>query len=167
AGIVGEREVRVQLVVVHVDRLAVGGEELGAGDLAASEQLERLPGREPQRVEAAVRAHPTPAPRAPEGANAPLLEASQRTLHVSVPAVCRMWCIYAGGVRNRLSSRSGAFAKTSASGRHSCGSSSAHALAISSGCEVGGTSARSSSATFETASRIADSCSWKRFTSAS
>ena len=42
------------------------------------------------------------------------------------------------------------------------GSSSAQAFAISSGCEVGGTSERSSSDTFETASRIAESCSWKR-----
>ena len=39
--------------------------------------------------------------------------------------------------------------------------------AISSGCEVGGTSERSSSDTFETASRIAESCSWNRVTSSS
>ena len=56
-------------------------------------------------------------------------------------------------------------AKTSSRVSDGRGSSSAHAFAISSGCAVGGTSERSSSDTLETASRIAESCSWKRATS--
>ena len=37
----------------------------------------------------------------------------------------------------------------------------AETLTTSSGCDVGGTPSRSSSVTFETASMIAESCSWK------
>ena len=81
-------------------------------------------------------------------------------------AACRSRSL-PGGVRNKSSSRSGAFANASSSVSQTCGSSSAHAFAISSGCDVGGTSERSSSETFETASRIAESCSWKRVTSSS
>ena len=49
-----------------------------------------------------------------------------------------------------VSSRSGAFANDLVERRQARGSSSAQAFAISSGCAVGGTSARSSSETFET-----------------
>ena len=45
-----------------------------------------------------------------------------------------------GGTRNRSPSRAGALRNTSSSGSESCGSSSAHALTRSRGCDVGGTS---------------------------
>ena len=103
----------------------------------------------------------------PQGARAPLPEASQEKAYVSVTALCRMCDIRRAGCgrgrpRGRARSRT-----TSSSVRHGRGSSSAHAFAISSGCDVGGTPSRSSSETFETASRIAESCSWNRVTSSS
>ena len=70
-----------------------------------------------------------------------------------------------GGTRKRSPSRAGAFANASSSGSEGRGSSSSQTLTRSSGCEVGGTSARSSSATLETASRMAPSSSVSRSTS--
>src|SRR5262249_11668279 len=72
-----------------------------------------------------------------------------------------------GGTRNRSSSREGAFANQWSSGRQGRGSSAPRTCTDDNGCAVGGTSARSSSETFPTASRIALSCSCKRATSSS
>src|SRR5262249_57872098 len=69
---------------------------------------------------------------------------------------------HAGGTRKKLPSRSGAFASASSTVRQGRGSSSAQTLTTSSGCAVGGTSSRSSSATLETPPRIAPGCSPKR-----
>src|SRR5438874_4923653 len=70
-----------------------------------------------------------------------------------------------GGTLKKSPSRSGALASASSTGRHGRGSSSCQTLTTSSGCEVGGTSERSSSETFETASRMSLSCPSSRSTS--
>ena len=56
-----------------------------------------------------------------------------------------------GGTLKYEPSRSGAFASASSTGSDGRGSSAPHTLTTSSGCEVGGTSERSSSETFDTA----------------
>src|SRR5207248_5200209 len=58
-----------------------------------------------------------------------------------------------GGTLKKSPSRSGAFASASSAERHARGSSAPHTLTTSSGWDVGGTSVRSSSETFETAAR--------------
>src|SRR5262249_29896249 len=63
-----------------------------------------------------------------------------------------------GGTRKKPPSRSGAFAKTSSSGSDWRGSSGRNELTTASGCEVGGTSERSSSDTLPTAVRMSFSC---------
>src|SRR5204863_2948181 len=72
-----------------------------------------------------------------------------------------------GGTLKKSPSRSGALASASSTGRHGRGSSSSQTLTTSRGCEVGGTSERSSSETFETASRMSLSCPSSRSTSSS
>src|SRR5438874_12961894 len=72
-----------------------------------------------------------------------------------------------GGTLKKSPSRSGAFASASSAERQGSGSSSPQTLTTSSGCEVGGTSERSSSETFETASRMSLSCPSRRSTSSS
>src|SRR5581483_2557047 len=64
-------------------------------------------------------------------------------------------------------SRSGAFASASSTVRHGRGSSASHTFTTSSGCDVGGTSERSSSDTFETASMMSFSCAARRSSSSS
>src|SRR5581483_6332748 len=72
-----------------------------------------------------------------------------------------------GGTRKKSPSRSGAFASASSTERQGRGSSAPHTLTTSSGCDVGGTSSRSSSATFETAARMSFSCTSRRASSSS
>src|SRR5579862_5825671 len=112
-------EEAVELLVSLVDGGAIGGEQLGAGDLACLEQPLCLLGGEAERVD-----------------------------HDEPP----------GGTLKKSPSRSGAFASASSTERHGLGTSSPQTLTTSSGCEVGGTSARSSSETFETAARMSFSC---------
>src|SRR5581483_2006715 len=121
-------EVAVELLVALADRGAVGGEELGAGDLTALEEVLRALGRQPQRVD-----------------------------HALPP----------GGTLKKSPSRSGAFESASSTGRQGRGSSSAQTLTTSSGCDVGGTSERSSSDTFDTAARMSLTCPSRRSISSS
>ena len=67
--------------------------------------------------------------------------------------------IRTAGTRKLPSAGSGAFGSASSRESEGRGSSSAHWFTRSSGCDVGSTSARSSSATLPTASRMAPSCS--------
>ena len=67
-----------------------------------------------------------------------------------------------GGTLKKSPSRSGAFASASSAVRHGRGSSCSQTLTTSSGCEVGGMSARSSSETLDTASRMSFSCASRR-----
>src|SRR5204863_5406849 len=59
-----------------------------------------------------------------------------------------------GGTLKYAPSRSGAFASASSTERHSWGSSAAHTLTTSSGCDVRETSERSSSETLDTDERM-------------
>src|SRR5262249_11620155 len=128
ARVVTEVEVAVELLVAVVDRGAVGGEELGAGDLAGVHEPPRLFGSQAKRVD-----------------------------HVAPP----------GGTRKQSPSRSGASAGASSTGGQGAGWSAPRTWTTSSGCEVAGTSERSSSETFETASRMSLSCPSSRSTPSS
>ena len=159
-----------------VDR-HVALEDLRAGrrrdPLRPDHVLHRDRSRPPRtrRRRAGSNAAPDRARRSPRGrrrrarrSRPPCRERGARLPRPSV-AACRSFA--AGRDLEVIPSRSGAFASASSTERHGRGSSAAQTFTTSSGCEVGGTSERSSSDTFETAARMSFSCAPRRSSSSS